>query len=79
MQTERIIIALLKDVENKDTKTLVDVRELLKTMLEVQFLLELRTLKVNFSNIRFIGSVLAGHELDVLTAKAICDATIDSI
>ncbi|QQP57420.1 Uncharacterized protein FKW44_002402 [Caligus rogercresseyi] len=78
-QPERIIIALLKLSNNKDAKTSVDARGLVKAMLEFQFLLGLQTLKVIFSNTNSLARYLQGHEVDVITAKATCDATMKTL
>ncbi|QQP48515.1 Uncharacterized protein FKW44_008870 [Caligus rogercresseyi] len=78
-QPERIIIALLKLSNNKDAKTSVDARGLVKAMLEFQFLLGLQTLKVIFSNTNSLARYLQGHEVDVMTAKATCDATMKTL
>ncbi|QQP40686.1 Uncharacterized protein FKW44_014820 [Caligus rogercresseyi] len=59
-QPERIIIALLKLSNNKDAKTSVDARGLVKAMLEFQFLLGHQTLKVIFSNTNFLARYLQG-------------------
>lgn len=78
-QPERILLALIQLSKDKDAKTSVDATGLVKAMLEFQFVLGLHILKVIFSNTNSLASYLQGHEVDVMAAKATCEATIKTL
>ena len=78
-QPERILLALIQLSKDKDAKTSVDATGLVKAMLEFQFVLGLHTMKVIFSNTNSLASYLQGHEVDVMVAKATCEATIKTL
>ena len=69
----------MKLSNDKDAKTSVDAKGLVKAMLEFQFLLGLHTLKVIFSNTNSLSRYLQDHEVDVMTAKTTCDATMKTL
>lgn len=75
-QREYILLALIELSKDKDAKTSVDAKGLVKAMLDFQFVLGLHTLKVIFSNPNSLTSYLQGHEVGVMAAKTTSDATI---
>ncbi|XP_066948596.1 zinc finger MYM-type protein 1-like [Macrobrachium rosenbergii] len=78
-QPERILLALIELSLEKVAKTSADAKGLVKAMLEFQFILGLHTLKVIFSNTNALARYLQGHDVDVMTAKITCDATLETL
>ncbi|XP_066975351.1 zinc finger MYM-type protein 1-like [Macrobrachium rosenbergii] len=78
-QPERILLALIELSKEKDVKTFVDAKGLVKAMLEFPFILGLHALKVIFSNTNALARYLQGHDVDVMTAKTTCDATLETL
>ncbi|XP_066969198.1 zinc finger MYM-type protein 1-like [Macrobrachium rosenbergii] len=78
-QPERILLALIELSKEKDAKTSVDAKSLVKAMLEFQFILGLHTLKVIFSNTNALARYLQGHDVDMMTAKITYDATLETL
>ena len=48
-------------------------------MHEFQFILGLHTLKVIFFNTNALARYLQGHNVDVMTTKIACDATLEAL
>ncbi|XP_066940948.1 zinc finger MYM-type protein 1-like [Macrobrachium rosenbergii] len=78
-QPERILLALIELCKEKDDKTSVDAKGLVKAMPEFQFILGLHTLNVIFSNTNALARYLQGYDADVMTAKITCDATLETL
>ena len=75
-QSVRMLLALTVLSEDKDSKTSTDALGLLKAMLDFEFSLGLQVLKVIFSNTNALSRYLQGQEVDVMSAKTTCDATV---
>ena len=78
-QYQRILLALLELSKDKDPKTSVDAKGLTKAIVEFSFIFGLQILRVVFSNTSALSKYLQGHDVNAMTAKSTCEATISTL
>ena len=78
-QLPRIVKTLLKLANDRDPKTYVEAKGLLKSVCDFQFGFGLAMLKVVLSNTSALSAYLQGRTMDVITARRTADATAKAL